>query len=327
MVWMKGIMSGSRHRHITCVGLSLLLLSACSEQRSSFLIPGGPIAAAQRAHLIEVVAWTMIAILPVFFLVPVLMWRYRYKNRKARYTPDWEFSRTLDVVMWGVPFIIIAVLSVQLFKSTHALDPYKPIASDQPPLAVQVVGLDWKWLFIYPDLGIATVNELAIPTDTSVALDLTSDTVMQSFLVPALAGQIYVMAGMRTKLHVLANEAGSFEGENVQFTGIGFTEQKFETLAMSTEDFATWVAKVRSDGIALDSATYGRLAVASTGQQAHETFGTAQMPAGVTYFNQVEPDLFDNVMHRYMQGTPVPAAGQPGAVGYIPPSAPAGDSQ
>ena len=327
MSFLKSLPSNFGRWRFLVMGLSILLISACSERRSSFLDPGGPIAAAQRAHLIEVVAWTMIAILPVFILVPMLLWRYRYKNRKARYTPNWEFSGWLDLVMWGVPFIIIAVLSTLLIRSTHALDPYKPIASEQPPLAVQVVGLDWKWLFVYPDLGIATVNELAIPTDTSVALDLTSDTVMQSFIVPALAGQIYVMAGMRTKLHVLADEPGTFEGENVQFTGVGFTDQKFETLAMSPEDFAAWSARVKKDGVVLDAATYGRLAAASTGRQAHETFGSAQMPDGVIYFGQVKPGLFDSIIHRYMQGTPVPTAEQPGATGYVPPTAPRGDSQ
>lgn len=311
---------------IILIGMSLIILAACSENRSSFLDPGGPVAAAQRAHLIEVIAWTMIAILPVFILVPVLFWRYRYRNKKARYTPDWEFSGWLDVLMWGVPFIIIAVLSAQLWQSTHALDPYKPIASTEAPVKVQVVGLDWKWLFIYPDLGIATVNELAFPVGASVAMDVTTDTVMQSLMIPALAGQIYAMPGMRTKLHVLADETGSFLGENTQFSGVGFPEQKFEAVSMTANDFATWVAKVKADGIALDAATYGRLAAASTGAEAHDTFGSAQMPKGVLYFNAVEPALFANVLDRYKQGTPVPPALQPGAVGYAPPAA-AGENQ
>lgn len=321
---MKAIMSQLsfpiRRRLVFC-SLSFLLLSACSEQRNSFLDPAGPIAAAQRAHLIEVFAWTMIAILPVFILVPLMFWRYRYRNRKARYTPDWAFSGWLDLLMWGVPFVIVAVLSAQLWKSTHALDPYKPIASTKAPVNVQVVGLDWKWLFIYPDLGIATVNELAFPVGASVAMDVTTDTVMQSLMIPALAGQIYAMPGMRTKLHILADETGSFEGENTQFSGMGFTEQKFEALAMTSQDFAIWVAKVKANGVALDATSYGRLAAASTGTQAHETLGSPQMPVGVLYFNEVEPALFANVLGRYTQGTAIPSALQPGAVGYIPPAA------
>lgn len=318
--------SAAQKLKLSSLGAVVLLLAACSKERSSFLDPAGPIAAAQRAHMLEVIAWTMIAILPVFLLVPVLFWRYRYRNHKARYTPDWEFSNWLDVLMWGVPFIIIAVLSTQLWRSTHALDPYKPIASSNAAVNVQVVGLDWKWLFIYPDLGIATVNELAFPVDTPVAMDLTTDTVMQSMLIPALAGQIYAMPGMRTELHVLADETGSFLGENTQFTGVGFTEQKFEAISMTPEDFADWVSIVRANGIVLDAATYGQLAVGSTGVQAHNALGSQQMPEGVLYFNAVAPTLFENVLGRYTDGTAVPPALQPGAVGYVP-STVAGEDQ
>lgn len=303
----------------------LVLLTACSDRRSSFLDPAGPIAAAQRAHLLEVVAWTMIAILPVFILVPLLLWRYRYRNDRARYTPDWQFSGLLDLVMWGGPLVIVTVLSVLLWRSTHALDPYKPLPGDAP-IRVEVIGLDWKWLFIYPDLGIATVNDLAFPAGTPVALDLTTDTVMQSFMIPALAGQIYAMPGMRTKLHVLAETTGVFEGENTQWSGSGFPHQKFETHAMTPEAFADWVAQVRADGVPLDMAGYGRLAAGSTGAEAHEEFGTEAMPAGVIWYGTVAPDLFAHVLHRYMQGTPVPPARQPGATGYDPSGA-AGESR
>ncbi|MFT6677312.1 MAG: cytochrome o ubiquinol oxidase subunit 2 [Sulfitobacter sp.] len=297
----------------------LFLLGACSDERNSFLNPAGPIAAAQRDHLISVFGWTMIAIIPVFILVPLMFWRYRYRAQKSRYEPDWEYSGWLDILMWGVPFVIITVLSVQLWHSTHALDPYKPIASTKAPTQVQVVGLDWKWLFIYPDLGIATVNELAFPVGSSVALEVTTDTVMQSFMISALAGQIYAMPGMRTKLHVLADVAGQFDGENTQFNGAGFTDQKFKALAMSDHDFDTWVAQVKSKGIALDQASYGQLAKASTGAQAHATLGSAQMPQGVLYFNLVDASLFEQVLGRYMNGTAVPPELQPGAVGYVPP--------
>lgn len=300
----------------TLLLLAAATLAGCSEQRASFLDPAGPIAAAQRAHLIEVVAWTMIAVLPVFILVPMMLWRYRYRNTKARYTPDWEFSGWLDLVMWGVPLVIVAVLSTKLWLSTKALDPYKAIASAEAPLDVQVVGLDWKWLFIYPDLGIATVNQLAFPVGASVSLDLTTDTVMQSFMIGALAGQVYAMPGMRTKLHVLADTPGTFEGENTQFNGAGFTEQKFNAVAMTPEAFSEWVAKVRSDGVPLDTQTYGFLGASSTGAQVYEAIGTNQMPDGVVYFSRVMPDLFRKVIGRYHSGEPILPADQPGAVGY-----------
>ncbi len=318
-----------RHR-IRQTGLLLLaaaILAGCSEQGASFLDPAGPVAAAQRAHLIDVVAWTMIAILPVFILVPVMLWRYRYRNTKASYTPNWEFSGWLDLLMWGVPFVIVAVLSTKLWHSTKALDPYKPIASAEAPLNVQVVGLNWKWLFIYPDFGIATLNQLAFPVGASVSLDLTTDTVMQSFMISALAGQVYTMPGMRTKLHVLADKPGTFEGENTQFNGAGFTEQKFDAVAMTHEAFTAWVAGVKSDGVPLDTQTYGFLGASSTGAQIYEAIGTSEMPAGVVYFNQVTPDLFKKVIGRYHGGEPVLPADQPGAVGYVQPPVLNGDNK
>lgn len=312
-----------KFRHLSRIVLlaGCLALSACSGTQDTFLLPGGPIAAAQRAELIKILGWTMIAILPVFMLVPVFLWRYRYRNRNARYTPDWDRFWLLEVLMWGVPLVIVAVLSTQLYRTTHALDPYKPIASDNPPLRVEVVGLDWKWLFIYPDLGIATVNELAIPEKTSVALDLTTDTVMQSFMVPALAGQIYAMPGMRTKLHLLADAPGHFEGENTQFNGTGFPTQKFQAIAMTQAAFDAWVAKVRAGGQPLTSDSYAVVAEASTGAEAQKRLDAETLPAGVIHFATVEDDLFKTVLHRYMHGTPVPPSAQPGAIGYDPQSA------
>ncbi len=315
---------------ITYMGLLLLVaavLAGCNAQHASFLDPAGPIAAAQREHLIEVVTWTMIAVLPVLILVPMMLWRYRYRNTKARYTPNWEFSGWLEFVMWGVPFVIVTVLSTKLWFSTKALDPYKPIASVESPVNVQVVGLDWKWLFIYPDFNIAAVNQLVFPVGASVSLDLTTDTVMQSFMISALAGQIYAMPGMRTKLHLLADAPGVFKGENVQFSGAGFTEQKFDAVAVEFEAFTAWVDKVKSDGVPLDAKTYQLLGVSSTGAQVFESIGTSKMPAGIVYFNQVAPDLFNKVIGRYHGGKPILPAAQPGAVGYVHQSVQNGDDK
>lgn len=302
-------------------GALALALTGCTGSGDSFLQPGGPIAAAQRTELFQIFGWTMIAILPVFVLVPLLLWRYRYRNAKARYTPDWDRSAILEVLMWGVPLVIVVVLSAQLYRTTHALDPVQPLASENPPLRVQVVGLDWKWLFLYPDLGIATVNELAFPVETSVALDLTTDTVMQSFLISALAGQIYAMPGMRTRLHILADAPGSFEGENTQFNGTGFPAQRFAARAMSAADFDAWVAQVRTDGQPLTEASYALLAESSTGAQAQARLGAEGMAPGVLHFSTVEGDLFHSILHRYMHGNPVPPSAQPGAVGYAPETA------
>ena len=280
---------------------------------SSFFDPQGPIAAAEKDHFIQTAAITMIAVLPVLILVPLILWRYRYGNQKARYTPKWEFSGLLDTAMWGIPFTIVAVLSVQLWQDTVALDPYRPLKSDKPPLEVQVIGLDWKWVFVYPEQEIATVGELAFPADRPVKLTLTSDTVMQSFLVSALAGQIYVMPGMETQLQLLADAPGVFEGENTQFNGDGFTQQKFRAVAQTGADFSDWAARVKANGVPLDLDAYGRLAVRSTPTEVHAEFATSDMPTDAVWFGTVLPDLFERVLHRYHQGSALDPSGQPGS--------------
>ncbi|WP_240512125.1 cytochrome ubiquinol oxidase subunit II [Pseudoruegeria sp. SK021] len=263
----------------------------------------------------------MIAVAPVLIFVPLILWRFRYRNQRARYLPDWEYSAPLEIVMWGVPAAIIVALSTMLWHSTKALDPYRPLVSDQPPLNVQVVGLDWKWLFLYPEQGIATVGELAFPAGRPVALTLTSDTVMQSFLISALAGQIYVMPGMTTKLQLLADAPGRFEGENTQFNGTGFVHQKFPAIAMTDTDFDAWVNSVKSDGIVLDDSSYGVLAAPSTEAEAHQILATSSMPDNALYFSPTQPDLFSAITHRYHQGRPIPPNAQPGSAAFAPPRA------
>ncbi len=204
----------------------------------SFMDPQGPIAAVQRTHMLRATALIMIAVIPVLVLVPLIALRYRRrKNSSAAYRPDWDFSARLEFMMWGVPVVIVALLSFYLWKATHRLDPYAAPFGQEPALRVQVVGLDWKWLFIYPDLGIASVGELGIPVKQQVAMTLTTDTVMQSFMIPALAGQIYAMPGMTTQLHLVADTPETMQGENTQYNGRGFTKQKFATRAMQPDDF------------------------------------------------------------------------------------------
>ena len=295
---------------------SLLLLTGCSDVNNSFLDPKGPIAAAQKTHFISVTLYSMIAAGPVFILVPFILWRYRYKNKKARYTPNWEFSGLLDSIMWGVPIAIIIVLSSQLWHSTKTLDPYLPIESDVPALQIQVVGLDWKWLFIYPEYGVATVGELAFPVDRPVSMVLTSDTVMQSFLISALAGQIYVMPGMQTKLHVKADAPGIFEGENTQFNGVGFPKQKFKAVAMTGNEFDQWVTTVRAEGVALSETTYKFIANRSTAEEVYDALGSSAMPEYVTYFNEVPSSLYADIIARYHTGKAIPLSEQPGGALY-----------
>ncbi len=291
--------------------LLCLTLAGCGSESMSFLDPQGPVAAAQRWHLFEVVAMVMIVVLPVLVLTPLIAWRYRRKNEAARYTPKWSFSRPLEFVIWGVPITIVAILAVLLWRDTHVLDPYSPLQADKPPLRVQVVGLDWKWLFIYPDEGIASVGELAFPADRSLALELTTNSVMQSFFIPALGSQIYAMAGMVTKLHLAADGPGRFLGENTLFSGTGFHKQKFTAVAMAPGDFDGWVETVRSDGVALDETAYRVLARQSTPEAAREVLGTPAMPENVLFFTDIPPNLFAAIVGKYRDGAPDEAASTP----------------
>lgn len=295
----------------------------CLAQSGSFMDPGGPVAAAERAHFISVAAITMIAVLPVLILVPLLLWRYRYGNRAAKYTPKWEFSLVLDVMMWGIPAAIVAVLSVQLWQETVALDPYRPIPSAKSPIQIQVVGLDWKWLFIYPEQGVASIGEMAFPEGRPVSLTLTSDTVMQSFMIPALAGQIYVMPAMTTQQNLIADAPGTFDGQNTQFNGAGFAQQRFRAEAMTDADFDAWTAKLRSKGVALNDAAYAKLGSQTTLDQVSVAFGTPDMPPDAVWFSTVTPGLFEGILQKYMAGKPVLPANQPGTTTFDPSPKPA----
>ncbi len=229
------------------IGLSLPLIAGCSDAHLSFLDPQGPIAAAQRQHFWWVIAITLTVVLPVLVLTPLILWRYRYGGR-ARYRPQWEFSLRADLAIWGIPLLVFAVLATLTWRSTIALDPYRPLVSDQPPLEVQVVGFDWQWLFLYPEQGIATVDELVIPAGRPVSLRLTSASVMQGFFVPALGSQIDVMNHMVTRLHLEADAPGVFPGRNMQYSGKEFYRQRFVTRALSADAFADFTHQVRAQG-------------------------------------------------------------------------------
>ena len=283
----------------------------------SFMNPQGPIAAFQKTHLLRATILIMVAVIPVLVLVPLIALRYRrHKGSTAEYRPNWDFSSRLEFLMWGVPVVIVAILSFYLWKATHRLDPYAAPFGDAPALEVQVVGLDWKWLFIYPDLGIASVGELGIPVKQQVAMTLTTDTVMQSFMIPALAGQIYAMPGMTTKLHLVADHPERMQGENTQYNGRGFTKQKFQTLAMQPDDFNAWVESVRSNGIPLDPETYRTLAKRTDRDEVQAALGTAKMPENALYFTLDDKDLFMSILHRYHSGEPLPRDQQPGTAQF-----------
>ncbi|MDB4265488.1 cytochrome ubiquinol oxidase subunit II [bacterium] len=287
-----------------------------STRSDSFMDPLGPIAEDQKTHLIWVTGLTLIAVLPVFILLPLILFKFNRKSGKGDYRPKWEKSHKLEFLMWGIPIILVAFMSYRLWNSTHDLDPYKEIESANPTVRVQVVGLDWKWLFIYPDYGIATVGEFAIPVDHPAELTLTTDTVMQSFIIPALGGQIYAMPAMTTQLNLLATQPGIMEGENTQYNGDGFVEQKFMTLAQPIAEFESWVEKVRQNSVPLDEETYRILARRSSRSEVQAALGTAQMPEKALYFTLPDTELFTEIVMRYSNGKDLTPETQPGAAEF-----------
>jgi cytochrome o ubiquinol oxidase subunit 2 len=266
------------------IGL-VLLTSGCSFIEAPVLNPKGPVALAERDILFRALAIMMIVVVPVFVMTFWFAWRYRASRLEAHYEPEWE-SSTLDTANWIVPALIVASLGVHVWLSTHALDPYKPLQSPDKPVEIQAVAQDWKWLFIYPNEGIASVNELAFMSKAPVSLKITSDTVMNSFYIPALAGQIYAMAGMQTRLNLSASEPGRFVGRNTQYSGRGFADQHFIAIAKTPAEFENWVTQVRQSPQKLDAAAYAALAKPSA---AHP----------VTYYSGVEPGLFDTIIRKY----------------------------
>ncbi|GJD57978.1 COX aromatic rich motif-containing protein [Methylobacterium dankookense] len=262
---------------------ALLPLGGCSVLDHGMLGAAGPIADQTRSLFLLVCAILVFVAAPVLLLTPIFAWHYRLSNTKSAYRPQWGFNWPLEGLIWIPPTIIVVVLAVFLWRDTHALDPYKPLASRHSPIEVQAVALDWKWLFIYPEEGVASVDELAFPAGRPVCLTLTSGTVMQSFFVPRLAGQIYAMAGMTTQLNLAADAPGRFRGENTQFNGTGFQNQKFAVLAQSDDDYASWIARARAGGRTLDPAAYAVLA-------------TRSIQAEPILFGSVAPGLFRSIL-------------------------------
>src|SRR5690606_27803891 len=230
------------------------LLSGCN---AVLLKPSGDIAVQQRDLIYVATGLMLIVIVPVIIATIVFAWRYRASNTSAKYDPEWHHSTKLELVIWSVPLMIIIALGSVTWVSTHLLDPYRPldridanrpVPHDMQPLTVEVVALDWKWLFIYPEYGIGTVNELAAPVDRPIEFKITASTVMNSFFIPALAGQIYAMAGMQTMLHAVINEPGEYRGMSANYSGAGFSGMHFRFHGLAQADFDQWVEKNRTAG-------------------------------------------------------------------------------
>ncbi len=270
------------------------LLSACN---MVVLSPAGDIAGQQRDLLVLSTLLMLLIIIPVMALTVLFAWKYRASNKEAEYDPDWDHSTSLELVIWSAPLLIIICLGALTWAGTHLLDPYRPLdriktgqaaAGQVEPLQVNVVALDWKWMFIYPQYGVATVNEMAAPVDRPIRFHITSSSVMNSFYVPALAGQIYAMPGMETKLHAVINYPGEYDGFSANYSGDGFSNMRFRFHGLDQAGFDRWIGEVRRDGGTLDRERYLELERPSE-----------KVP--VMRFSAVDGDLWDAILNMCVE--------------------------
>ncbi|MBU6459989.1 MAG: ubiquinol oxidase subunit II [Proteobacteria bacterium] len=259
-------------------------------QKMPLLDPSGPIGMSERSLIITAFLIMLIPAIPVFIMTVWFAWHYRSTNKKATYAPKWGHSNKIEFVVWSVPAIIILVLGILTWVTTHELNPYKPIASTHKAIRIEAVALNWKWLFIYPDQHIATINQLVLPVNVPVSFRITSDTVMTSFFIPRLGSQIYAMAGMNTHLNLMASKPGTYEGMNSQFSGNGFAGMHFKVIATSRKKYDQWLTKVKNAPAKLDEATFTALEKPSSNTP-------------VTYYSSVNPEnMFTDVLDKYRQG-------------------------
>ena len=275
--------------------ITALSLGACSE---GVLAPAGPVASTENQILFETFGAMMLVVVPVILMILAFAWWFRASNRRARYLPDWSYSGKIEFSIWIIPLLLIVFLATLAWSGSHDLDPYRPLKSDRRPVRIDVVSLEWKWLFVYPDYGVASVNEMAIPTGTPIELHLTSGTVMNSFFIPQLGSQIYTMAGMQTRLALQADRPGTYRGLSAQFSGDGFSDMNFTVRAGAGASFAQWIAQAKASPARLDAGAYDRLA----GQH-------AKSPP--TLYGRVDPDVFQ---HAVMAATATPASANAAAL-------------
>jgi cytochrome o ubiquinol oxidase subunit 2 len=281
------------YSRLAAIFIAATALGGCSE---GVVNPQGPIASAERLLLINSTAIMLVVVIPVIVATLAFAWWYRASNIHAHRSLDESYEGRVEFVIWSIPALTVILLGGVIWIGSHQLDPRAPIAEHSDPLHVDVVALDWKWLFIYPDQGIAAVNQLVIPAGTPVEFRLTSATVMNSFFVPQLGSQIYTMGGMTTHLNLLADKPGEFPGFSANFSGDGFSEMRFVAKSVPADEFNAWVEQVRGAGSALDDAGYAELAKPSK----------AVPPA--TY-RSVAPRLFEHIIDQTVAGPQKPGIG------------------
>lgn len=286
-------MPANRLRGLVLIPL-FIALAGC---KAVLLDPSGDVARQQSDVMTASVAIMALIIVPVLVAIAVIAWRYRASNRDARYEPEWDHSSQLELAVWAVPLLIIIALGAITWIGTHQLDPYQPlnrvvdgksIDTNVRPLEIEVVSLDWKWLFFYPQYGIATVNDVAAPVNVPIHFKLTSSRMMNSFFVPALVGQIYTMAGMQTELNAVINKPGVYRGFSANYSGIGFTDMRFRFQGLTRKGFQDWISRARAGGKTLSLAAYRKLASPSR-----------NVPAA--YFAAYAPDLYQRILNTCTQ--------------------------
>jgi cytochrome o ubiquinol oxidase subunit 2 len=268
------------------------LLTGCGE---GVLNPQGPIGAAERAILINALAIMLAIVVPTILASLAFAWWFRAGNARAKRLPDWEYSGRIELIVWSIPVLVIMFLGGLIWVGSHRLDPYQPIASRAPPIEVQVVALDWKWLFLYPGHNIASVNQLVVPVGVPVHFTLTSGSVMNSFFVPQLGGQIAVMNGMITQLSLQADRPGLYRGQSAQFSGDGFSGMNFGLRAVPQTEYDAWIASARAAGPILDLPAYRALARQSQ-----------NVPPAT--WRAIQLGLFDAITHQQVPPAPGPEA-------------------
>jgi cytochrome o ubiquinol oxidase subunit 2 len=267
------------------VSFAGLLWTLTAQTNMPLLQPKGLLAQQEMALVFTATLLMLAVVVPVFLLTALIAWRYRASNTSARYLPNWEHNIFEELVWWGVPCIIIFIIAHIAIKSSYELDPFVPLGEDH--IQVQVVALNWKWLFIYPKEGIATINTLTLPAKQPVEFSITSDAPMNSFWIPQLSGQIYAMTGMVTKLHIIADTPGTYTGFSANLSGKGFSGMTFETHIVPEQEFDAWVATNANEPDTLDDHAYQSLSEPSV----HDP---------VRYYGRVSPGLFDSIVKKYM---------------------------
>jgi cytochrome o ubiquinol oxidase subunit 2 len=287
-----------RARIATCAGVvAPILLTAC---QPAVLDPQGPIGLANKEILIGSLAIMLAIVVPTIAAALGFAWWFRASNTRAVYLPEWAYSGRIELIVWSIPLLVISLLGGVAWIGSHQLDPARPLESDVPPLRIQAVSLDWKWLFIYPDQGVATVNQLVVPAGVPLHFSLTSGSVMSAFFVPQLGSMIYTMNGMTTQLHLQADAPGTFLGLSSHFNGDGFPGMHFSVQAVPADKFTAWVDTTRNTGAALDAAGYTELAKQS-------------MNVAPSTFRGVDPHLFHQIVTQQLPPGPGPQAGRPDA--------------